>query len=50
MILYRAYICVVLCVVLTASLLAWGPIGHMTVAYIAYQRLTPAQRRVGANC
>ena len=44
MILYRAYIRVVLCWVMTASLLAWGPIGHMTVAYVAYQRLTPATK------
>lgn len=28
---------------------AWGPIGHMTVAYAAYQRLTPATKaRVAA--
>lgn len=24
--------------------LAWGPIGHMSVAYLAYQRLTPAAK------
>jgi hypothetical protein len=24
--------------------MAWGPIGHMTVAYAAYQRLTPATK------
>lgn len=24
-----------------SSVFAWGPIGHMTVAYVAYQRLTP---------
>jgi hypothetical protein len=29
---------------LPAPLLAWGPIGHMAVAYIAYQNLTPATR------
>lgn len=27
-----------------ALLLSWGPIGHMTVAYLAYERLTPAVR------
>jgi hypothetical protein len=49
MTLYRARICVVLCAVLTASLLAWGPIGHMTVAYVAYQRLTLATRTAELN-
>jgi hypothetical protein len=29
---------------LPAPLLAWGPIGHMAVAYITYQNLTPATR------
>ena len=29
---------------LPAPLLAWGPIGHMAVAYVAYQNLTPATR------
>jgi len=23
---------------------AWGPIGHMTVGYVAYQNLTPAAK------
>jgi hypothetical protein len=30
--------------VCAATLLAWGPIGHMTVGYAAYQRLTPATK------
>lgn len=35
--------------VTASSLLAWGPIGHMTVAYAAYQQLTPAVKtRVAA--
>jgi len=29
---------------LATSLIAWGPIGHMTVAYIAYEKLTPAAK------
>lgn len=29
---------------LSAPALAWGPIGHMTVAYVAYQKLTPAAK------
>ena len=29
---------------LPMPLSAWGPIGHMTVAYIAYQNLTPATK------
>lgn len=32
-----------------SSLFAWGPIGHMTVAYAAYERLTPETKaRVSA--
>lgn len=27
---------------LSSSLLAWGPVGHMTVAYVAFQKLTPS--------
>jgi len=27
-----------------SSLLAWGPIGHMTVAYVAYEQLSPAAK------
>jgi S1/P1 nuclease len=44
MILYRVYIRLVLFVVLAASLMAWGSIGHMTVAYVAYQMLTPSTK------
>jgi hypothetical protein len=44
MILYRAYVRLVLFVALAASLMAWGPIGHMTVSYFAYQKLTPATK------
>jgi hypothetical protein len=44
MILYRAYIRVVPFAVVAASLMAWGPIGHMTVAYVAYRTLTPATK------
>src|SRR5258706_353844 len=32
------------CVLLPTALLAWGSIGHMTVAYVAYQKLTPATK------
>jgi hypothetical protein len=42
----RAALAVVLalsCVMMTnTSLYGWGPIGHMAVAYVAYQQLTPA--------
>ena len=31
-------------VLLPGLLLCWGPIGHMTVAYIAYERLKPATK------
>ncbi len=37
----RFSVCSVATCLLAASLSAWGPIGHMTVAYAAYQRLTP---------
>ena len=40
----RTCLCLALLVFLPAPLLAWGPIGHMAVAYIAYQNLTPATR------
>jgi len=40
----RTCLCLALLAFLPAPLLAWGPIGHMTVAYIAYQNLTPATR------
>ncbi len=36
-------------VLLVPSVFAWGPIGHMTIAYVAYQQLTPEiKARVGA--
>jgi len=41
---FRAGICSVLLALLPPSLMAWGGIGHMTVAYVAYQRLTPATK------
>lgn len=45
----RIVACTVLSSVLATSLFAWGPIGHMTVAYYAYQRLTPRTKaRVAA--
>jgi hypothetical protein len=34
----------ILCLVLAAPAWAWGPIGHMSVAYVAYARLTPAAK------
>ena len=37
----RARICLLILVLLPASCFAWGPIGHMAVDYVAYQRLTP---------
>jgi hypothetical protein len=40
----RAALPLLVCTVLTTTGLAWGPQGHMTVAYIAFQRLTPASR------
>ncbi|HKI26710.1 MAG TPA: S1/P1 nuclease [Candidatus Sulfotelmatobacter sp.] len=40
----RATLCLILFTLLPASLMAWGPIGHMTVAYVAYQQLTPAAK------
>ena len=40
----RTCLCLALLAVLPAPLLAWGPIGHMAVAYIAYQNLTPEAR------
>ena len=45
----RALVCVVLGVVLSGQAFAWNDRGHMTVAYIAYQQLTPTTRdRVNA--
>jgi hypothetical protein len=40
----RVFICLLLCVVLVMPAWAWGPIGHMSVAYVAYQKLTPAAK------
>ena len=40
----RACLCAVLLTLFPAFLLAWGGIGHMTVAYVAYQKLTPATK------
>jgi hypothetical protein len=40
----RLFLCSLLLVLLPASALAWGPIGHMTVAYVAYQKLSPAAK------
>jgi hypothetical protein len=44
MLLFRACLCAVILALLPTSLFAWGPIGHMTVAYVAYQNLTPAAK------
>jgi hypothetical protein len=40
----RACLCSIFLALLPTSLMAWGPIGHMTVAYVAYQKLTPAAK------
>ena len=40
----RTCLCTFLFALLTAPALAWGPIGHMAVAYGAYQSLTPATK------
>src|SRR5579863_7818910 len=40
----RVCLCSVLIVLLPTSLFAWGGIGHMTVAYAAYQKLTPTAK------
>jgi hypothetical protein len=44
MISFRIYFCSVVLVLLPTSLMAWGPIGHMTVDYVAYERLTPSTK------
>lgn len=44
MTLVRVFVCSLLVALLPAPALAWGPIGHMTVAYVAYQKLTPAAK------
>lgn len=40
----RACLCSVLFALLPTSLFAWGAIGHMTVAYVAYQKLAPSTK------
>ena len=40
----HACLCLMVWAFWPAPLLAWEPIGHMTVAYIAYQNLTPAAK------
>lgn len=40
----RFYLCVALLTLLPLPLMAWGPIGHMTVTYVGYQKLTPAAK------
>jgi hypothetical protein len=41
---FRTLLCSVILALLPMPALAWGPIGHMSVAYVAYQRLTPAAK------
>lgn len=40
----RSRLCTLLLLLLPTSLMAWGSIGHMTVAYVAYEKLTPAAK------
>jgi hypothetical protein len=40
----RACACSILVALLPTLSFAWGSIGHMTVAYVAYQKLTPAAK------
>lgn len=40
----RVYLWSILLVFLPVSLFAWGPIGRMTVGYVACQNLTPAAK------
>lgn len=40
----RTFLCSLFLALLPTSLVAWGPIGHMTVAYVAFQKLTPAAK------
>jgi hypothetical protein len=44
MAMFRACSCAILMSMLTTSLMAWGPIGHMAVANVAYQELTPTTK------
>jgi hypothetical protein len=42
----KRFVCILLCVVLFSQIaaFAWNNIGHMAVAYVAWQNLTPAMR------
>lgn len=40
----RACLCAILLGSFPTFLMAWGGIGHMTVAYVAYQKLTPSAK------
>lgn len=40
----RICLCTIVLALCPASSFAWGPVGHMTVAYVAYQQLTPAAK------
>ncbi len=40
----RVCLCSALLALVPTSLFAWGAIGHMTVAYVAYQKLAPAAK------
>jgi hypothetical protein len=44
MTLLRKFCCAAVLLLTPGSLMAWGGIGHMTVAYVAYQKLTPGGR------
>ncbi|HET6176138.1 MAG TPA: S1/P1 nuclease [Candidatus Sulfotelmatobacter sp.] len=44
MIFLRTCVLAALVVLAPSSLVAWGPIGHMTVAYVAYQKLAPSSK------
>ena len=41
---FRACLCSALFALLPTLLFAWGAIGHMTVAYVAYQKLAPSAK------
>jgi hypothetical protein len=40
----RTYLWLIFFVSLPVSMFAWGPIGHMTVGYVAYQNLNPSAK------
>jgi len=42
--LLRLLTCILVFSMFPALSFAWGPIGHMTVAYVAYERLSPAAK------